>query len=54
VGADGTIRSVHSGLCLDVNTATFKVQLWACWSGDNQRWQIQNTDARRDARRGGR
>jgi hypothetical protein len=42
VGADGTIRSVHSGLCLDGNTATFKAQLWACWGSDNQRWQIQN------------
>ncbi|WP_246001368.1 ricin-type beta-trefoil lectin domain protein [Allorhizocola rhizosphaerae] len=37
--SDGTIRGVHSGLCLDANQSTFKVQLWSCWGGNNQKWQ---------------
>lgn len=40
IGADGTIRGAQSGLCLDVNTGTLKVQLWTCWGGDNQKWQV--------------
>jgi len=42
IGADGTVRSALSGLCLDVNSATRKVQLWSCWGGDNQKWQVSN------------
>lgn len=37
--SDGTIRSVNSGLCLDKDPTTSKVQLWSCWGGDNQKWQ---------------
>ncbi|WP_020521587.1 ricin-type beta-trefoil lectin domain protein [Catelliglobosispora koreensis] len=37
--SDGTIRGVQSGLCVDVNQSTFKVQLWSCWGGNNQKWQ---------------
>ncbi|MER5537714.1 RICIN domain-containing protein [Streptomyces mirabilis] len=37
--SDGTIRSVKSGLCLDKDLATSKVQLWSCWGGDNQKWK---------------
>lgn len=33
---------VQSGLCLDVNASTSKVQLWACWGGENQKWQVQS------------
>ncbi|MET7714906.1 ricin-type beta-trefoil lectin domain protein [Streptomyces sp. NPDC005407] len=39
VYSDGTIRGKQSGLCLDKDLATNKVQLWACWGGDNQKWQ---------------
>jgi hypothetical protein len=42
IGTDGTIRGAQSGLCLDVNSSTLKVQLWACWGGDNQKWQAQD------------
>ncbi|WP_171110201.1 MULTISPECIES: ricin-type beta-trefoil lectin domain protein [Streptomyces] len=38
--SDGTVRGVESGLCLDVNQSTSKVQLWSCWGGTNQKWQI--------------
>lgn len=38
--SDGTIRGVQSGLCLDVNLSTNRVQLYSCWGGDNQRWQV--------------
>jgi hypothetical protein len=37
--SDGTIRGVQSGLCLDMDGATSKVQLWSCWGGNNQKWQ---------------
>jgi hypothetical protein len=37
--SDGTIRSVKSGLCLDKDLATSKVQLWSCWGGDIQKWK---------------
>jgi hypothetical protein len=37
--SDGTIRSMKSGLCLDRDAATSKVQLWSCWGGNNQKWQ---------------
>ncbi|MGX5183134.1 ricin-type beta-trefoil lectin domain protein [Streptomyces avermitilis] len=37
--SDGTIRGVQSGLCLDRDGATSKVQLWSCWGGNNQKWQ---------------
>jgi hypothetical protein len=40
IGTDGTIRGAQSGLCLDVNTTSFRVQLWSCWGGDNQKWQV--------------
>jgi hypothetical protein len=40
---DGTIRSYHTGQCLDVwgwsTTAWAPVQMWDCHSGNNQRWQ---------------
>ncbi|MEU6788720.1 sigma-70 family RNA polymerase sigma factor [Nonomuraea angiospora] len=39
LNADGTIRGVGSGLCLDVDVPTSRVQLWSCHDGDNQRWQ---------------
>jgi hypothetical protein len=42
IGTDGTIRGAESGLCLDVNTTTLRAQLWTCWGGDNQKWQVQN------------
>lgn len=42
IDTDGTIRSAQSDLCLDVNTTSFKVQLWARWGGDNQIWQVRN------------
>ncbi|MFF3341970.1 RICIN domain-containing protein [Streptomyces flavidovirens] len=38
--SDGTIRGVQSGLCLDVGQSTPKAQLWSCWGGSNQKWQI--------------
>ncbi|WP_251015121.1 RICIN domain-containing protein [Streptomyces sp. ISL-99] len=38
--SDGTIRGVQSGLCLDVSQSTPKTQLWSCWGGSNQKWQI--------------
>ncbi|MFE3459258.1 ricin-type beta-trefoil lectin domain protein [Nocardiopsis aegyptia] len=38
--SDGTLRSDASGLCLDVGRDTAKAQLWSCWGGDNQRWQV--------------
>jgi hypothetical protein len=38
--SDGTIRGVQSGLCLDVNTATSRVQLYSCWGGSNQQWRL--------------
>ncbi|HEX8630455.1 MAG TPA: RICIN domain-containing protein, partial [Catenuloplanes sp.] len=41
VNADGTIRGAQSGLCLDVNQSTYRVQLWSCHGGNNQKWQIQ-------------
>jgi endo-1,4-beta-xylanase len=25
-----------------VNTSTFKVQLWTCWGGDNQKWRLNS------------
>jgi len=42
------IHSDVSGRCLDADTATIggngtKVQLWDCWGGQNQKWQV-NTD----------
>lgn len=37
--ADGTIRGVGSGLCLDVDVPTSRVQLWSCHDGDNQKWR---------------
>ncbi|RPF39089.1 ricin-type beta-trefoil lectin domain protein [Streptomyces sp. TLI_185] len=37
--SDGTIRGVQSGLCLDRDLDTSKVQLWSCWGGNNQKWQ---------------
>ncbi|MBB6078429.1 hypothetical protein [Streptomyces paradoxus] len=30
---------MKSGLCLDMDLATSKVQLWSCWGGDNQKWK---------------
>lgn len=42
INADGTIRSVSSGLCLDVtNHATASgspVEVWTCNTGANQKW----------------
>ncbi|MGW1183941.1 ricin-type beta-trefoil lectin domain protein [Streptomyces drozdowiczii] len=38
--SDGTIRGAQSGLCLDVDRATSKLQLYSCWGGDNQRWKL--------------
>ena len=38
--ADGTVRGAPSGLCLDVDMSTNRVQLYSCWGGDNQRWQV--------------
>ncbi|WP_121183973.1 ricin-type beta-trefoil lectin domain protein [Nocardiopsis sp. Huas11] len=38
--SDGTLRSAASGLCLDVSRETSKAQLWSCWGGDNQQWQV--------------
>jgi hypothetical protein len=44
VNADGTIRSVQSGLCLDASAAATAngtaIVLWACGTGDNQRWAL--------------
>jgi hypothetical protein len=37
--ADGTIRGVQSGLCLDVNMATSQLELWDCHGGTNQQWK---------------
>ncbi|NUW34618.1 ricin-type beta-trefoil lectin domain protein [Nonomuraea sp. SMC257] len=37
--SDGTIRGVASGLCLDVDVPSSRVQLWSCHDGDNQKWQ---------------
>ncbi|WP_026117042.1 ricin-type beta-trefoil lectin domain protein [Nocardiopsis valliformis] len=38
--SDNTLRSVSSGLCLDVSRDTSRAQLWSCWGGDNQQWQV--------------
>jgi hypothetical protein len=44
VNADGTVREVRSGLCLDATGAKTangtKVILWSCGTGDNQRWSL--------------
>jgi hypothetical protein len=46
VNADGTIRSVQSGLCVDANNAATangtKIILWSCNGGANQRWSARN------------
>jgi|GEM_PF-1234168 hypothetical protein len=39
------IQDAQSGRCLDADTATIgsngtKVQLWDCWGGQNQNWQV--------------
>ncbi|MET7806472.1 glycoside hydrolase family 27 protein [Micromonospora chersina] len=43
--ADGTIRALQSGLCLDVNGAATgngtTVILWTCTAAANQRWTLQ-------------
>lgn len=46
VNADGTIRSVASGRCLEVQGGTAvvangsKVGIWDCWGGANQKWTV--------------
>jgi dienelactone hydrolase len=43
LNADGTVRGVQSGLCLDAaGTANgTTVQLWSCSAGANQRWSLR-------------
>ncbi|AVV47885.1 glycosyl hydrolase [Streptomyces sp. P3] len=38
--SDGTVRGAQSGRCLDVKETTSRTQLWDCWGGSNQKWQI--------------
>ncbi|WP_328432387.1 ricin-type beta-trefoil lectin domain protein [Streptomyces sp. NBC_00453] len=38
--SDGTIHGAQSGRCLDVKQTTSRTQLWDCWGGTNQKWQI--------------
>jgi Ricin-type beta-trefoil lectin domain len=43
VSADGTMRNIQIGRCLDADLGTIgtngtKVQLWDCWNGPNQTW----------------
>ncbi|WP_371128132.1 RICIN domain-containing protein [Streptomyces sp. 2131.1] len=34
------MRGAQSGLCLDVDRATSKLQLYSRWGRDNQRWKL--------------
>jgi hypothetical protein len=38
--SDGTIHGAQSGRCLDVKQTMSRTQLWDCWGGTNQKWQI--------------
>lgn len=38
--SDGTIHSVQApSLCIDLDIASSKVQLWTCYASSNQKWQ---------------
>ncbi|PWK85635.1 ricin-type beta-trefoil lectin protein [Lentzea atacamensis] len=44
VNANGTITGVQSGKCLEANGQSTgngtKLQLWDCWGGANQQWNL--------------